>query len=238
MVALFVVGTFVLLIVADGVVQWNRARREKQAEEGVPQPWAQRHPILAAESVSAPMGVYLDKGHTWVGVEPSGLACIGADAFTQRVMGEIDGVELPKPGQEVKRGERLFTLRQGKRLAHFLAPLDGTVGLVNEVLAGDPGRVPADPYHRGWICKLKPSNLAAGVRSLFFAEEVTSWLDQEVARFQDFFESRGMSHSTLGQVAQDGGELTGGVLGLMDDESWTQFAREFLGGCSVLKPET
>jgi hypothetical protein len=75
---------------------------------------------------------------------------------------------------------------------------------------------------------LSPKNLASALKRLRVAEEAKSWLKGEVERFQEFFAARPLENMALGQVLQDGGQPTGGVLELMDDETWNLFAEQFL----------
>jgi len=222
MVALFVILTIVVCVMADSVVQWAKAKKEgAQAPDRLV-------PAYAFEDVSAPAGVFLDPGHTWLHLTHSGTAHVGVDGFAQKVMGRIDGVELPSVGAEVRRGEKLFAIRQGDRTAVFNAPIDGVVKSVDEALARHPEAINADPYAMGWICSLSPKNLAANLKRLRVAEEAKSWLKSEVERFQEFFAARPLENMALGQVLQDGGQPTGGVLELMDDETWSLFAEQFL----------
>ncbi|MBI3950489.1 MAG: hypothetical protein HY314_08555 [Acidobacteria bacterium] len=227
MVAIFVILTIVAFIVADSIVQWNQARKEQRARWAAPLPTM--FPAFALEGVSAPDGVYVDAGHTWVGVDPSGRTHIGLDDFAQKAIGRIDEVDLPEVGQEVRRGERLFTIRQGERRADFVAPMDGVVSSVNEELSRHPDAIKADPYEQGWICGLRPKNLARNLRQLFIAEEARAWLNKEVQKFQEFLAARPVEHTVLGHVLQDGGQPTSGVLELMDEETWHLFTSEFLG---------
>jgi glycine cleavage system H protein len=222
MVALFVILTIVVCVMADSVVQWAKAKKEgAQAPDRLV-------PAYAFEDVSAPAGVFLDPGHTWLHLTHSGTAHVGVDGFAQKVMGRIDGVELPAVGDEVRRGDKLFAIRQGDRTAVFNAPIDGVVKAVDEALARHPEAINADPYAMGWICSLSPKNLAANLKRLRVAEEAKSWLKSEVERFQEFFAARPLENMALGQVLQDGGQPTGGVLELMDDETWNLFAEQFL----------
>jgi hypothetical protein len=110
----------------------------------------------------------------------------------------------------------------------FNAPIDGVVKAVDQALARHPEAINADPYAMGWICSLSPKNLAANLKRLRVAEEAKSWLKSEVERFQEFFAARPLENMALGQVLQDGGQPTGGVLELMDDETWNLFAEQFL----------
>ncbi len=223
MVALFVILTIVVCVMADSIVQWAKAKKEAGAQAP-----DRLVPAYAFEDVSAPAGVFLDPGHTWMHLTHSGTAHVGVDGFAQKVMGRIDGVELPAVGDEVRRGDKLFAIRQGDRTAVFNAPIDGVVKAVDEALARHPEAINADPYAMGWICSLSPKNLAANLKRLRVAEEAKLWLKSEVERFQAFFAARPLENMALGQVLQDGGQPTGGVLELMDDETWNLFAEQFL----------
>lgn len=221
MVALFVIFTVVVCIGVDSIIQWRRARNEAV-------PALDQVGDYLFQDLNVPAGVYLDGGHTWVELEPEGDVHVGVDRFAESVLGRIDAVELPEVGREVRRGERLFSLVQGDRVAEFTAPVDGVVRSVDRLLARHPQSVKADPYSAGWICRLAPKNLSRNLKKLRIAEEARDWLKEEAERFQDFFAARPLEQTALGAVMQDGGQPTGGVLEWMDDETWRRFNDEFL----------
>jgi len=224
MVALFVILTVVVCIGVDSIIQWRRARKEAREAAGA----ATSLTAYAFEDLSVPAGVYLDGGHTWVRLETDGDAHVGVDRFAESLLGQVDAVELPEVGREVRRGERLFRLRQGERLADFVAPIDGVVRSVDKSLRRHPEAIKADPYRQGWVCRLAPLNLARNLKRLRIAEEARDWLKAEAARFQDFFASRPLEPTPLGALLQDGGQPAGGVLQWMDDATWHRFNDEFL----------
>jgi glycine cleavage system H protein len=221
MVALFVILTVVVCIGVDSVIQWRRARNEAA-------PALDEAGDYLFKDLSVPAGVYLDGGHTWVELEAEGDVHVGIDRFAESLLGRIDAVELPEVGREVRRGERLFSLVQGDRIAEFAAPVDGVVRSVDRLLTCHPESVKADPYSAGWICRLAPKNLARNLKKLRIAEEARDWLQEEAERFQDFFAARPLQQIALGTVMQDGGQPTGGVREWMDEETWRRFNDEFL----------
>lgn len=229
MVAILVILTIVAFITVDAIVQWAEARRGRRTvPAGAPEPRVYPELAFAFEGVSVPSGVFLDRGHTWLGLETSGRVHVGMDDLVQRAIGRIDEVELPQEGREVRRGEKLFVVRQGGRRAVFTAPVDGIVGAVNESLNQHLDTIKTDPYRQGWVCALNPKNLARNLGRLSIAEAADAWLDKEIERFREFIASRPIEHMTLGRVLQDGGRPTAGILELMDEETWDRFAREFL----------
>lgn len=141
MVPVLVLLVFVGFIVADVIIQSAEARRLRAARSLEPE----ARPALATlGAVTAPAGLFLDAGHTWLGLEPSGLARVGVDDLARRALGRLDAVDLPEPGTRVRRGETLFSVRQGDRVAAFAAPVDGVVAAVNDDLRGAPEAVEAD----------------------------------------------------------------------------------------------
>ena len=227
MVAMFVIGTVVMFVLADAVVQWAESKRRQAA--GLPgmAPGA-LVPVGAFDDASAPQGIFLHPGHAWAGLQASGTVRVGMDGFVQSLLGVIDGVELPKEGARIGRGETLFTVRQGRRKASFQSPLEGIVTTANRNLETDPSPIGQDPFQKGWICTLSPTNLARNLKELRIAEEAAEWIREEIRSFGDFLASRPVLSPALGAVAPDGGQPTKGLLQHMDDPTWKQFESRFL----------
>ena len=224
MVALFVILTILICVGLDGVMQWRKAKKEYASRSLADQ-------LVMAEgfaNLSAPANLFLDSGHTWVEVKPSGATTIGLDGFAQKLIGRIDDVVLPEVGKEIRRGDMLFAVKQDKHRAAFASPVDGVVTSVDRELPWHPEMIQSDPYKEGWICSLKPRNLAKNLKQLLTADDARDWLKHEAQRFQEFFAAQPIEHMPLGQVLQDGGQLTDGVLEFADDGTWKQFNEMFL----------
>ncbi len=224
MVALFVILTIVVCVSIDGVIQFRKAKKERTSRR------LADHlvPISTLTDLSAPANLFLDAGHTWVEINPSGVTTIGVDGFAQRLIGRIDDIVLPEVGKEINRGDVLFAVKQDNHRAAFASPVEGTVTMVDKELQWHPEMIENDPYREGWICSIQPRNLAQNLKQLFAADEATRWLKGEAQRFQEFFAAQTIENMQLGQVLQDGGELTGGVLEFADEATWKGFNEMFL----------
>ncbi len=233
MVAILVVFTIVLFIAADLMVRWVRARRAQPVL--APQPDAAAVvdllvPGLQPERFTLPGGLFFHRGHTWVNLLFSGQVKVGVDDFLQKILGRIDAITLPPVGVEVKQGQPFAAVRQGGRTAMLSAPVDGVVCAVNGELAKAPGLLKRDPYTRGWLVALRPTNLAANLPRLTVGEGALGWLKAELARLQEFL------HVTLtvkrdalvGATAADGGLVADGLLEYLDNETWAEFQSSFL----------
>ena len=71
-----------------------------------------------------PAGLFYHSGHTWAHLTPAGDAEIGIDDFAQGIIGKIDRIDLPRPGERLRQGEKAFTVVQGKKKIDFVSPID------------------------------------------------------------------------------------------------------------------
>jgi glycine cleavage system H protein len=185
-------------------------------------------PAAVRREIPLPGGLFLDGGHTWTALEPSGRVRVGLDDLVRAAIGKADAVEFPRPGTEVKRGDPLFALVCGGRRAVLEAPMDGVVRSVNPELSESAAPLAHDPYRKGWICALAPRNLGAALRHLKVAEEAGEWLRKERQRFEEFVAANAWRSPVPGTAIADGGKPADGVLEFLDEEAWTAFGRDFL----------
>lgn len=175
-----------------------------------------------------PMGVFFHKGHTWANLLFSGHVKVGMDDFARRIIGKVEAIYLPDVGQQVRQGEKLFTVRQSQKEAVFRSPVDGTIVDANKKLTVHPDILKSDPYLEGWVCVLKPSNFYENLKNLKIAKDAAAWFKDEIARFKDLLVGRTCQLPELGQILQDGGEMVEGILELLDEKTWKSFNKEFL----------
>jgi glycine cleavage system H protein len=90
----------------------------------------------------------------WVKVEGD-VARIGVTDYAQKMLRDVVGVELPKPGARVRRGQSVAVIESIKATAEVYTPVTGTVVEVNERLKEEPELVNKDPYGGGWIVAVK-----------------------------------------------------------------------------------
>ncbi|HSR18680.1 MAG TPA: response regulator, partial [Ignavibacteriaceae bacterium] len=62
-----------------------------------------------------PGGVFISPGHCWISMEQDGNVKIGIDDFAKKLIGKIDAIEFPNLGMNIKKGQPLFTIKQGRK---------------------------------------------------------------------------------------------------------------------------
>ncbi len=234
MVALFVVATIIVFLVADYFVQ--RAAKRKAALSPVPT-LAQKPRFII------PKGYFFGKGHTWVELLPDGSTRVGLDDFVQKILGPVGEIALVSSGEYVKRGDKLFLVRQeGKEMA-FRAPVSGRVIAFNEELKHSPEAVRREPYRAGWIAMIEPTDIATEIKQLSIGNDAALWLRDEIKRFRNFIteQVRALapvgSPSLAGVTLMDGGIPVNDVMEHSPQEIWRNFENDFLASDKKAKTD-
>ena len=111
------------------------------------------------------------------------------DDFARKTLRKIDRVDLPAAGTQVRRGEVLFVVRRGEQVLRLRSPLSGEVARVNPALQREATLLLQSPYDRGWVCVLRPTDLAAELPGLRIGKPVIRWYQDEVQRLRKTYPS-------------------------------------------------
>lgn len=174
-----------------------------------------------------PAGLFYHSGHTWAHLTPAGDAEIGIDDFAQGIIGKIDRIDLPRPGERLRQGEKAFTVEQGKKKIDFVSPIDGIVSSVNDDLNADTGRLKKDPYRSSWLLSAMPTNIPQNLRKLRIAGDAAAWLERELMVFLEFITLHRATPQEVGVTMQDGGYCIEGVMESIDGELLQLLVRKF-----------
>jgi len=186
--------------------------------------------VLTANILRIPRGLFYNKNHTWLFLEKSGNAKLGLDDFMSRLVGHVDVHWLKAEGEILKKGELLAEINQdGKKLLVF-SPISGEIVHVNAALQEDPDLLNEDPYEKGWMYAVKPSNWKKETQSFYMADEAAGWIKSEVERLKDFLAVSTAKHSSEPAMVtlQEGGEIRQHILSELDGEVWQDFQESFL----------
>jgi len=170
-----------------------------------------------------PGGVLVSAGHCWASISDDGTARIGLDDFARKLLGRIDTIGLPEVGMQVKAGQRLFSVNQNKRQAHFLAPLSGKVVKINGDLGRNGDALGNMAYGRSWVCVIEGERLDAELPGLKIGKSAVALFQEDIDRFKAFL------RKTEGSEAAEPASLSIGALEKLDDAHWETAVKEFFG---------
>lgn len=105
--------------------------------------------------------------HSWASVEEGGLVRVGMDYMFQKTVGEIIYIDLPLEDEEIEQGGVCARVTSKERRIHKLwAPISGKVVEVNSELDKKASLASSDPYGKGWLIRVEPSNLEEELKIL------------------------------------------------------------------------
>lgn len=174
---------------------------------------------------NVPAGVFISPEHAWASIELNGAVRIGIDDFAQKIIGRIDEVELPKREQKIKKGDSLFSIRQGTRRVTIPSPVSGKIISVNTELLHRAELIKMKPYEFGWMCCIEPTNLSNDLQSLKIGADAISWYREEIDKFRETMKKNGRQKQQTEARAERNGELGKEQ---MDDDTWEAFSKSFL----------
>lgn len=98
--------------------------------------------------------------HEWLRVEGDEVV-VGITAHAAEQLGDVVFIELPDEGTTVSKDDEIVVIESVKAASDILAPLDGEITEVNEVLVAEPTKVNEDPEGEAWFFKMKIEDMSA-----------------------------------------------------------------------------
>lgn len=209
MVAIFVILTILVCLLADVIIQ---RRRSSQTE-----PWA------------FPERAYLHAGHSWAELDraPARAARVGVDAFLSQLLGKIDRIEAQPVGAQLIQGEPMLALEQNGRRLFVPAPISGEVKARNDQMLSNPEILRKMAYGAGWIYVLMPTlSLSEERRLMQTGRNASKWLQSEYRRLAAYLTTGYAARVEM--ALQDGGLPAPGALSHLNDKEWAAFQTHFL----------
>ena len=130
--------------------------------------------MVKVDGYEVPEGLYYSKEFAWIKVEGDKVR-MGITDYAQKQLREIVYAELPSAGTEVKQNEPYGTVESVKAVSDLVAAVSGTVEEVNAEAQSKPELLNEDPFNRGWLVVVKPSNLQAELPSLMDFNQAVEW---------------------------------------------------------------
>lgn len=119
-------------------------------------------------------GLYYSKEFEWARVE-DGKVRIGITEYAQKQLREIVFAELPSVGDEIKQNDPYGAVESVKAVSDLVAPLSGTIEKVNEEVMDKPELLNEDPYKKGWLLVISPTNLNTELKKLMDFNKAVEW---------------------------------------------------------------
>jgi glycine cleavage system H protein len=130
--------------------------------------------MVKVDGYEVPEGLYYSKDFEWLKIEGDKVR-VGITDYAQKQLREIVYAELPTSGTTTKQNEPYGTVESVKAVSDLVAPISGTIEEVNEEVQSKPEILNEDPYGKGWLLIVKPSNLQAELANLMDFNKAVEW---------------------------------------------------------------
>ena len=105
--------------------------------------------------------LYDVENHIWYQELPDGNVKLGMTTVATAMAGQLVAYTPKKVGRSVDAGKSCATVESGKWVGPAKSAVGGTVAQVNDELAAKPSLANEDPYGKGWLVILKPTDWAS-----------------------------------------------------------------------------
>jgi len=219
MTVILVLATFLVFIVLDYVMNRGKAMRTVGVAAARPVPVESGSDLV--EGFHVPAAVSYHSGHSWLLRERKNLVRVGADEFAAALLGKVERVELPKPGQWIRQGQKVLTFFRDGVKTDMVSPTEGEVTEVNRELLENPSILRKDPYGKGWLVAVHVPDEENTTRNLVPKSLVRDWMRDAAERLY------ARQPALAGAVAADGGRPADDLLAGLPDANWAAVTGEF-----------
>lgn len=221
MTVILVLVTFLAFIVLDYALNRKKAIHTVSVEAPAP---AGALAGLGRDYVNGfltPENVAYHPGHSWLVRERKNLVRVGADEFAAALAGRVEHIDLPKPGQWIRQGQKVLSFVRNGEKTEMVSPTEGEVTEVNTEVAANPGLVRQDPYGKGWLVVVHVPDEENTSRNLVPKGLVREWMRDAVERLY------ARQPALAGAVAADGGHGVEDLLAEVPGANWREVTGEF-----------
>ena len=126
MTVLLVLGTFLVFIALDYLLNRRKAIHTVLVEAHTPAA-AERFGSDYVDGFLVPQSVSYHSGHSWLVRERQNVVRMGADEFAAALVGKVEKIELPKPGQWIRQGQKVLSFYRDGVKTEMVSPTEGEV---------------------------------------------------------------------------------------------------------------
>lgn len=216
MTVVLVLVTFLGFILIDAVLNWKRAGLPKAAMVKVPESTAR-----VISGFEAPEELRYHAGHTWLMRERKNVNRVGADQFAAAILGDVEKIELPKPGHWVRQGQKIFGFTRSGEKVEMVCPVEGEVLEVNSEVTANPSLLRSDPYGKGWLVSVFSPDEEGPSRNLLPKNMIAAWMGDAAERLY------ALQPALAGATSADGGVPVKDAASALAAIPVTRLAKEF-----------
>ena len=128
---------------------------------------------------------YWPEKHVWARPEADGTVTVGITDVAQNLAKRFISCTIKKTTKPLEKGKSLATVESGKWVGPVPLPVAGEIVATNDAASKTPSIINDDPYGKGWVGRIKPTNWETDKAALVTGAE-------GVAAYQKFLDAEGI----------------------------------------------
>lgn len=216
MTVVLVLAVFVMFALADFILSRGRA-----PHVAVEKPAAPDLEPAVIDGFTVSEKVRYHAGHTWCSQERKHFERVGVDQFAAALLGDVEKLQLPKPGQWIRQGQKAWAFSRNGEKVEMVSPVEGEVIEVNNAVLKDPALLRRDPFGAGWLVVVHVPDEENTTRNLLPKELISNWMRRCVEALY------ARQPQLAGATAADGGVPVADVAAALPNAEWRKLAGEF-----------
>ena len=221
MTVILVLALFITFLVVERFTSKRASEYVLQTASSTEARAHRTQPIVAGYEV--PEHLRFHQGHAWVLAESPNLVRAGIDDFAAKLIGEAEEVKLPRRGQWIHQGQKVWSFRVNGQLVEMVSPIEGAVSDVNDEVVSHPETLTADPYGDSWLMEVESPDAKNNFCNLLSGNMARSLIADCARRLATYVPA------TSGNLAlaQDGGKAHGEIAQHLPSDKYIEITREF-----------
>jgi CheY-like chemotaxis protein/glycine cleavage system H lipoate-binding protein len=119
------------------------------------------------EDLPVPEGLYTIPENSWLKIEDDGSILVGVHHMLLVAVAKIATIEFPKVNETRYQGETCVRITESNERIHKIwTPVTGKVTAINNKVEDDYSILYKDPYVKGWLVQMTPTNLDNDLKNL------------------------------------------------------------------------
>ncbi len=219
MTVILVLATFLAFIVVDYLL--NRRKVVVTVPAEAPQAVPATSGGDYVDGFLTPAYLSYHSGHSWLARERKNAIRFGVDEFAAALVGKVERIELPRPGQWIRQGQKVLSFYRGAEKTEMVSPTEGEVMEINSDVLENPALLREDPYGKGWLVSVHVPDEENTGRNLVPKSMVRNWMRESVERLY------ALQPKLAGAMAADGGRPAEDLLAGIPSAKWKDVTGEF-----------
>lgn len=128
--------------------------------------------------------LFYSKEHVWAKPMDHSVR-LGLDEMASLFTMEADSIRIPPLNSSMKKGQSFIEIISNGKRVEIPSPISGTVTVVNRDVEESPNLIWRDPYCRGWVMVVNPSD-PQEISDFYRAEKARDWFTKQAENLNRF----------------------------------------------------